>query len=48
MDGLFATAVGHAVHASVLAAHEHWVAHPGSDLVGTLRQVLGMLLPAEP
>jgi mycofactocin system transcriptional regulator len=47
-DALFSLAVGQAVLAATLAAHEHWIAHPGSDLFQTLPRMLGLLLPAEP
>ena len=40
--------VGHAVLAATLAAHEHWISHPGSDLAAALREALGLLLPAAP
>lgn len=42
---LVAVAVGHAVLAATLAAHEHWVAHPDDDLPAILRRVLDMLVP---
>ena len=45
---LLPVAVGHAVLAATLAAHEHWIAHPGSDLAAALREALGLLLPAAP
>lgn len=45
---LFAVAVGHAVLAATLAAHEHWIAHPEQDLELVLREVMRLLLPPEP
>ncbi|WP_369138085.1 acyl-CoA-like ligand-binding transcription factor [Modestobacter versicolor] len=45
---LFALAVGHAVLAATLAAHEHWIAHPGTELEDALRAALGLLLPPQP
>jgi AcrR family transcriptional regulator len=47
-DDLFARATGHAVLAATLAAHEHWIARPGSELEDALRDVLDLLLPPEP
>ena len=47
-DELFAGAVGHAVLAATLAAHEHWITHPGSDLDDALARMLDLLLPREP
>ncbi|WP_448624439.1 acyl-CoA-like ligand-binding transcription factor [Geodermatophilus sp. URMC 64] len=47
-DDLFASAVGHAVLAATLAAHEFWIAHPEAELEDVLRDVLGLLLPKEP
>jgi mycofactocin system transcriptional regulator len=47
-DDLFPVAVGHAVLAATLAAHEHWIAHPGSDLGAALTRMLDLLLPPEP
>lgn len=44
---LFAGAVGHAVLAATLAAHEHWIAHPETELEDALRAVLGLLLPQQ-
>ncbi len=44
---LFARAAGHAVLAATLAAHEHWIAHPDSELEEALRAVLDLLLPRE-
>jgi mycofactocin system transcriptional regulator len=44
-EDLFARAVGHAVLAATLAAHEHWIAHPDEDLEQILRDVLALLLP---
>lgn len=45
---LLPVAIGHAVLAATLAAHEHWISHPGSDLGAALREALGLLLPAPP
>lgn len=45
---LFPVAVGHAVLAATLAAHEHWIARPGTDLTATLSEVLALLLPSAP
>jgi AcrR family transcriptional regulator len=47
-DPLFPTAVGHAVLAATLAAHEHWVAVPDEDLGRLLAGMLALLLPPEP
>jgi AcrR family transcriptional regulator len=47
VDELFAGAVGHAVLAATLAAHEHWITHPGSDLETALARMLELLLPPE-
>ncbi|WP_029429834.1 TetR family transcriptional regulator [Blastococcus sp. URHD0036] len=47
-EDLFARAAGHAVLAATLAAHEHWITHPGSELEDALRDVLVLLLPREP
>ena len=47
-EDLFARAVGHAVLAATLAAHEYWIAHPDSDLGDALRAVLELILPLEP
>ncbi|MFW3168879.1 TetR family transcriptional regulator [Geodermatophilus sp. CPCC 206100] len=47
-DDVFPVAVGHAVLAATLAAHEYWIAHPGSDLAGALARMLDLLLPPEP
>ncbi|NEK56718.1 TetR family transcriptional regulator [Geodermatophilus sabuli] len=47
-DELFPLAVGHAVLAGTLAAHEHWITHPGSDLAQVLVRMLDLVLPAEP
>jgi mycofactocin system transcriptional regulator len=47
-DGLFPLAVGQAVLAASLAAHEHWLAHPESDLFDALALALALLLPADP
>jgi AcrR family transcriptional regulator len=45
-DGLFAIAVGYAVVAGTLAAHEHWIGQPDSDLFETLAETLTLFLPA--
>lgn len=47
-DDLFAVAVGHAVLAATLAAHEYWITHPGTDLDDALARMLDLLLPVEP
>jgi mycofactocin system transcriptional regulator len=47
-DALFPLAVGHAVLAGTLAAHEYWIAHPDEDLFPILEQSLQLLLPREP
>lgn len=47
-DDLFPVAVGHAVLAATLAAHEYWIGHPGSDLAEALARTLDLLLPPEP
>jgi mycofactocin system transcriptional regulator len=47
-DDLFPVAVGHAVLAATLAAHEHWITHPGNDLGEALARMLDLLLPPEP
>ena len=44
-DALLPLAVGHAVLAATLTAHEHWVAHPGSELARSLETALDLLLP---
>jgi AcrR family transcriptional regulator len=46
-EELFARAVGHAVLAATLAAHEQWIAHPEDDLEQILRDVLALLLPGQ-
>ena len=48
IDPMFPVAVGHAVLAATLAAHEFWIASPGSDLSQALAEMLGLLLPPEP
>jgi hypothetical protein len=48
VDPMFPLAVGHAVLAATLAAHEHWTTAPGSDLARALAGMLGLLLPPEP
>ncbi len=45
---LFPPAVGHAVLAATLAAHEHWLTVPDEDLGRLLTGMLDLLLPAEP
>jgi hypothetical protein len=45
---MFPLAVGHAVLAATLAAHEHWITEPGSDLADALTGMLRLLLPPEP
>jgi AcrR family transcriptional regulator len=45
-DGLFAIAVGYAVVAGTLAAHEYWIGRPDSDLFETLAETLTLFLPA--
>ena len=47
-DALLPLAVGHAVLAASLTAHEHWVAHPGSSLARSLEAALDLLLPTGP
>lgn len=47
-DALFPLAVGHAVLAATLAAHEHWVTHPDTDLAAGLERALRFLLPPLP
>ena len=47
-DPMFPLAVGHAVLAATLAAHEHWITEPGSDLADALTGMLRLLLPPEP
>ncbi len=46
--GLFPLAVGQAVLAASLAAHEHWLADPESDLFEDLSRALALLLPPAP
>lgn len=45
VDDVRPVAVGHAVLAASLAAHEHWLAHPGTGLADSLGAVLDLLLP---
>jgi mycofactocin system transcriptional regulator len=45
-DALLPLAIGHAVLAASLTAHEHWVAHPGSSLSESLEAALDALLPS--
>lgn len=47
-DEFFARAVGHAMLAATLAAHEQWVAHPEGELADALTGMLELLLPPEP
>jgi len=47
-DALFPRTVGQAVLAATLTAHEHWLAHPESDLLDILADVLALLLPPVP
>jgi mycofactocin system transcriptional regulator len=47
-DALFPLAVGQAVLAATLGAHEHWLAHPDSDLFEALAGALALLLPHAP
>ena len=47
-DEFFARAVGHAMLAASLAAHEQWVAHPDGELADALAGMLELLLPPEP
>lgn len=44
----FAEAVGHAVLAATLAAHEHWIGHPEGELADSLAGMLDLILPPEP
>jgi AcrR family transcriptional regulator len=48
VDAMFPLAVGHAVLAATLAAHEHWITAPGSDLAEVLAGMLDLVLPPEP
>lgn len=47
-DVHFPRAVGHAVLAGTVAAHEHWIAHPDTELADALAGMLALLLPPEP
>ncbi len=47
-DPLFPRAVGHAVLAATLAAHEHWLTVPDDDLGRLLTGMLDLLLPPQP
>jgi mycofactocin system transcriptional regulator len=47
-DALFPLAVGHAVLAATLTAHQHWLAHPEADLFEALARSLDLLLPPTP
>lgn len=47
-DPLFPLAVGHAVLAATLAAHEHWTRDPAADLGDLLTHMLDLLLPPDP
>lgn len=48
VDALFPLAVGHAVLAASLTAHEYWITHPESDLADALATALALLLPPAP
>jgi len=43
-DDLVPVAMGHAVLATTMAAHEHWVAHPGTRLADALEAAAAVLL----
>jgi mycofactocin system transcriptional regulator len=45
---LFPIAVGHAVLAAMLTAHEYWIGGPGRDLPEALESTFSMLLPGLP
>ena len=45
-DALFPIAVGHAVVAALLGAHEYWIAHPDANLFDTLAEMLKLTLPS--
>jgi mycofactocin system transcriptional regulator len=47
-DALFPLAVGQAVLAATLTAHEHWLARPEADLFEVLARCLDLLLPPGP
>lgn len=47
-EEFFARAVGHAVLAATLAAHEEWIAHPDAELADALAGMLELILPLEP
>ncbi len=47
-DPLFSLAVGHAVLAATLAAHEYWTREPTADLGDLLARTLDLLLPPDP
>lgn len=47
-DDLLPVAVGHAVLAATLAAHEHWISHPAVDIAAALQRTHELLLPAAP
>jgi len=44
-DDVVPVAVGHAALAASLAAHEHWIAHPDSDLGEVLTRAAALLVP---
>jgi len=48
LEGLFCVAVGHAVIAATLTAHQFWIAHPDSDLLRWLREAMVLHLPPDP
>lgn len=45
VEDLVPVAVGHSALAASLAAHEHWVAHPGTSLADALGAALDLVLP---
>ncbi|MFF5992680.1 acyl-CoA-like ligand-binding transcription factor [Prauserella flavalba] len=45
-DDLVAIAVGHAVLAATVAAHEYWLAHPDQELPDIMARFLHLLVPA--
>jgi AcrR family transcriptional regulator len=44
----FARATGHAVPAAIVAAHDQWLAHPGTPLAAALAEMLDLMLPPDP
>ncbi|MGW5382571.1 acyl-CoA-like ligand-binding transcription factor [Nocardia sp. NPDC003963] len=44
-DDLVAVAVGHAVLAATLAAHEYWLAHPDEELCAIMTRLLRLMIP---